>query len=47
MLTLFSLARGMTSLSSLPDVADVISKHLRRLIPSSLSVFYLYEERYR
>jgi diguanylate cyclase (GGDEF)-like protein/putative nucleotidyltransferase with HDIG domain len=43
MLTLFSLARGMTSLSSLQDVADVIAKHLRRLIPSTLSVFYLYE----
>jgi diguanylate cyclase (GGDEF)-like protein/putative nucleotidyltransferase with HDIG domain len=43
MLTLFSLARGLSSLTSLQDVGDVISKHLRRLIPSSLSVFYVYE----
>ena len=43
MLTLFSLARGLASLSSLQDAGDVISKHLRRLIPSSLCVFYIYE----
>jgi GAF domain-containing protein len=43
MLTLFSLARGLAPLSSLQDAADVISKHLRRLIPSALTVFYLYD----
>lgn len=43
MLTLFSLASGLSSLSSLQDVGDLISKHLRRLIPSSLAVFYVYE----
>jgi diguanylate cyclase (GGDEF)-like protein/putative nucleotidyltransferase with HDIG domain len=43
MLTLFDLARGLTSLMSLQDVGDVISKHLRRLVPSSLCVFFVYE----
>jgi diguanylate cyclase (GGDEF)-like protein/putative nucleotidyltransferase with HDIG domain len=43
MLTLFSLARGLTSLNTLHDVGDVISKHLRRLIPSNLSVLYAYD----
>ena len=43
MLTLFSLARGLTSLSSLQDVGDVISRHLRRLIPCTLVVFYIYD----
>ena len=43
MLTLFDLARGLNSLMTLQDICDVISKHLRRLVPSSLCVFYLYE----
>lgn len=43
MLTLFSLARGLSSLNSLQDVGDIISKHLRRLIPYSLSVLYSYD----
>jgi diguanylate cyclase (GGDEF)-like protein/putative nucleotidyltransferase with HDIG domain len=43
MLTLFSLARGLNSLNSVQDVGDIISKHLRRLIPSSLSVLYSYD----
>lgn len=43
MLALFDLARGLTSEMSLPDVADVIAKHLRRLIPCSVCVFYVYD----
>jgi diguanylate cyclase (GGDEF)-like protein/putative nucleotidyltransferase with HDIG domain len=43
MLTLFNIAKGLASLSSLHDIGDVISKHLKRLIPSSLCVFYLYD----
>jgi putative nucleotidyltransferase with HDIG domain len=43
MLTLFSLARGLTSLNTLHDVGDVIAKHLRRLVPSNLSVLYAYD----
>ena len=43
MLTLFSLAGGLTSLNTLQDVGDVIAKHLRRLIPSNLSVLFAYD----
>ena len=43
MLTLFDLARGLTSLMSLQDVGDVIAKHLRRLVPCSLCVFFVYD----
>ncbi len=44
MLTLFTLARELTGRMSVADVGDVLLKHLRRLIPSSFCVFYLYEE---
>jgi putative nucleotidyltransferase with HDIG domain len=43
MLTLFELARSLTANTSLHDAADLIAKHLRRLVPSSACVFYLYE----
>ena len=43
MLTLFDLARGLTSLMSFQDVGDVIAKHLRRLVPCSLCVFFVYD----
>ncbi len=43
MLTLFDLARGLTSEMELSDTADVIAKHLRRLIPCSACVLYLYD----
>jgi diguanylate cyclase (GGDEF)-like protein/putative nucleotidyltransferase with HDIG domain len=43
MLTLYELARALTGLASTADTADVIGKHLRRLVPFSLSVFYLYD----
>jgi putative nucleotidyltransferase with HDIG domain len=43
MLTLFSLARGLNSFNTPHDVGDVIAKHLRRLIPSNLSVLYAYD----
>jgi diguanylate cyclase (GGDEF)-like protein/putative nucleotidyltransferase with HDIG domain len=41
MLALFELARGLSGQMSLPDVADVILKHLRRIVPSALSTLYL------
>jgi diguanylate cyclase (GGDEF)-like protein/putative nucleotidyltransferase with HDIG domain len=44
MLTLFTLARDLTSRMSPAAVADVLLKHLRRLVPSSLCVLYLYDE---
>jgi diguanylate cyclase (GGDEF)-like protein/putative nucleotidyltransferase with HDIG domain len=41
MLTLFELARSLTPSMRVGDVADIISKHVKRLIPCSLSVFYI------
>jgi diguanylate cyclase (GGDEF)-like protein/putative nucleotidyltransferase with HDIG domain len=43
MLTLFDLARGLYTQMSVQDAGDVIAKHLRRLVPSSLVVFFLYD----
>jgi diguanylate cyclase (GGDEF)-like protein/putative nucleotidyltransferase with HDIG domain len=43
MLTLFDLARGLNTQMSVQDAGDVIAKHLRRLVPSSLLVFFLYD----
>jgi putative nucleotidyltransferase with HDIG domain len=45
MLTLYELRRGLAGQVSVGDAGDVIAKHLRRLIPSSLCVFYLYDAR--
>jgi diguanylate cyclase (GGDEF)-like protein len=42
MLTLFHLARGLNAQMTLQDVGDVIVKHLRRLVPCSLAVFFVY-----
>jgi diguanylate cyclase (GGDEF)-like protein/putative nucleotidyltransferase with HDIG domain len=43
MLALFELARGLNSRMNLSDVGDVLVKHLRRIVPSSLSVFYKFD----
>jgi diguanylate cyclase (GGDEF)-like protein len=43
MLTLYELARALAGLVSFSDAGDVIAKHLRRLVPSTLTVFYAYE----
>jgi diguanylate cyclase (GGDEF)-like protein/putative nucleotidyltransferase with HDIG domain len=43
MLNVYELARALAGQMSLSDAGDVIAKHLRRLIPSSLIVFYLYD----
>lgn len=43
MLTLYELARALAGQVSVSDASDVIAKHLRRLIPSSLSVFYIHD----
>src|SRR5262249_25302825 len=45
MLTLYELARSLAGQVSVSDAGDVIANHLRRLIPSSLCAFYLYDER--
>ncbi len=44
MLTLFEIARSLTSNMGGQDAADLIAKHLRRLVPSSACVFYVFDE---
>ena len=46
MLTLFDLARGLNTQMSVQDAGDVVAKHLRRLVPSSLVVFFAYDDRH-
>jgi diguanylate cyclase (GGDEF)-like protein/putative nucleotidyltransferase with HDIG domain len=43
MLVLYDLARGLTGHFGLGDAADVISKHLRRVVPASTCVYYVYD----
>lgn len=43
MLTLYELARALTGQASVSDTGDVISKHLRRLIPFAQSVLFLHD----
>jgi diguanylate cyclase (GGDEF)-like protein/putative nucleotidyltransferase with HDIG domain len=43
MSTLYELARALAGHRSLPDAAEIIARHLRRLIPSSLIAFYIYD----
>jgi diguanylate cyclase (GGDEF)-like protein/putative nucleotidyltransferase with HDIG domain len=42
-LVLYDLAFGLTGQVHLGDVGDVIAKHLRRIVPASDIVFYIYE----
>ncbi len=44
MLVLYDLARGLTGHVDLADAADVISKHVRRILPASTCVFYIFDE---
>jgi diguanylate cyclase (GGDEF)-like protein len=43
MLTLFDLARDLNPSMNVGDISDIIAKHIRRLVPCSLCVFYLLE----
>jgi diguanylate cyclase (GGDEF)-like protein/putative nucleotidyltransferase with HDIG domain len=43
MLTLFDLARSLSPSMNVSDIADIISKHVRRLVPCSLCVFYVFD----
>ncbi len=43
MLTLFDISKSLTGSLSLEDAADVIARHIRRLVPSTACVFYVYE----
>jgi putative nucleotidyltransferase with HDIG domain len=43
MVTLFDLARGLTSRTQFHDMGEVVSRHVKRLIPCSLCVFFVYD----
>jgi diguanylate cyclase (GGDEF)-like protein len=43
MLTLYELAQGLAGQVSLNHAGDMIAKHLRRLVPSSLTLFYIHD----
>jgi putative nucleotidyltransferase with HDIG domain len=44
MLVLYELARRMSGRISFADATDIVAKHLRRLVPASTCVFYIYDE---
>ena len=43
MLALYNLARALAGQIDLSDSGDIICKHLRRLVPASTCVFFVYE----
>jgi diguanylate cyclase (GGDEF)-like protein len=43
MLTLYELARALGGQVTLHEAADIITKHLRHLIPSTLTIFFIYD----
>ena len=43
MLTVYELARSLGEQLSLSDAGDIIAKHLRRMLPMSIAVFYVYD----
>jgi putative nucleotidyltransferase with HDIG domain len=43
MLLLYELAQGLSGKTDLADAADLIAKHLRRLVPATTCVFFLYD----
>jgi len=45
MLSVYGLTSALAGHVSIGDMCDVISKHLRRLVPSSTCVFFVYDQR--
>jgi len=43
MLVLYDLAKNLSGNIAVADLGDVISKHLRRIVPASTCVFFLYD----
>ncbi len=43
MLLLYELAQGLSGKTDLADAGDLISKHLRRLVPATTCVFFVYD----
>jgi diguanylate cyclase (GGDEF)-like protein/putative nucleotidyltransferase with HDIG domain len=44
-LSLYALARALAGQANLNDAGDLVAKHLRRLIPSSLCIFFIYDSK--
>jgi putative nucleotidyltransferase with HDIG domain len=44
-LVLYEIARRLSGRITFTDAADIISKHVRRLVPASTCVFFLYDQR--
>ena len=44
MLTLYEIAGALGGQASIADTGDAIAKHLRRLVPFSLLVLYVYDQ---
>jgi putative nucleotidyltransferase with HDIG domain len=44
MLLLYEMAQALSGKLDVADVADLISKHLRRLVPATTCVFFVYNE---
>jgi diguanylate cyclase (GGDEF)-like protein/putative nucleotidyltransferase with HDIG domain len=43
MLTLYELARSLAGQSDFSEISETIARHLKRLVPSTLSVFYAFD----
>jgi putative nucleotidyltransferase with HDIG domain len=43
MLALYQLAQGLTAHLDVADAAELIAKHLRRVVPASTTVFYIHD----
>jgi len=43
LLSVYELSRALAGHASIDDVADIIQKHLARLIPSALCIFFIYD----
>jgi diguanylate cyclase (GGDEF)-like protein/putative nucleotidyltransferase with HDIG domain len=44
MLTIYSLSTALAGHASVSDTGDIVAKHLRRLVPFSLSIVYMYDD---
>jgi diguanylate cyclase (GGDEF)-like protein/putative nucleotidyltransferase with HDIG domain len=45
MLVLYDLAKGLTGQLELGDAAEIIAKHIRRIVPTSTCVFYVFDDK--
>jgi len=43
LLSVYELARALAGHASIADTADIIQKHLARLVPSALCIFFIYD----